>query len=116
MNYTRQDQIEEQAIDFITKHPKAWALFVSFTFEAINKGFETYSAYAICERMRWEMTFFSEAPTEFKLNNNYRPYFARWFMAQYPEHKGFFRLRKLISTEKEPCTMPELTLVDFPYI
>ena len=81
MNYTRQDQIEEQAIDFITKHPKAWALFVSFTCEASNKGFEIYSSYAIGERMLWEMTFFSEAPTEFILNNIYRPYFAPWFMA-----------------------------------
>ena len=116
MNYTRQDQIEEQAIDFITKHPKAWALFVSFTFEAINKGFETYSAYAICERMRWEMTFFSEAPTEFKLNNNYRPYFARWFMQTYPQFDGFFRLRKLTSKDHEPVTLPELTPADFPYI
>ena len=116
MNYTRQDQIEEQAEAFIAKHPQVWVLFVGFTFEAINAGFKTYSAYAISERMRWEMSINQATPEEFKLNNNYRPYFARWFMAQYPEHEGFFRVRKLISTEVEPYTMPELTPLDFPSI
>jgi len=116
MNYTRQDQIEENAKAFLKENPRAFGLFCQFTFEAIDKGFETYSAYAICERMRWEMTFFSDTPTEFKLNNNYRPYFARWFMQTYPQFDGFFRLRKLTSKDHEPVTLPELTPADFPYI
>jgi hypothetical protein len=116
MNYTRQEQIEDQAKAFIIKHPRAWDLFVTFTLGAINKGFKTYSAYAICERMRWEMSFNQATPEEFKLNNNYRPYFARWFMEQYPEHEGFFRVRKLISEDEEPVTMPELAPIDFPYL
>jgi hypothetical protein len=116
MNYTRQEQIEEQAEAFITKYPKAWSLFVDFTFEAITAGFTTYSGKAVIERMRWEMSFNSGAPEEFKINNNYCPYFVRWFMAQYPEHEGFFRVRKLTSIEKEPVTMPELVPFDFPYL
>jgi len=116
MNYTRQDQIEEEATAFITKHPKAWILFVGFSLEAIKAGFKTYSGKAVIERMRWEMSFNSESPEEFKINNNFCPYFARWFMAQYPEHEGFFRVRKLISTDKEPYTMPELRPIDFPYL
>lgn len=32
-------------------------------------------------------------PTEYKINNNHTPYFARHFMYEYPQYKGFFETR-----------------------
>ena len=117
MNYTRANQIEDQAKDFITRHPRVWELFCDFTFEMIGRGFKNYSAYAISERIRWELdSAGDDGQSNFKLNNNYRPYFARWFMDQHPEHEGFFRIRKLTSEESDPSTLPELGPQDYPYI
>lgn len=114
MKYTRADQIEEAAKSFLIEHPQVWEMFKKFTFELIDRGFQHHSAYAVCERIRWELDHVGgDGVSEFKLNNNYRPYFARWFMEEHPEYEGFFRIRKLTSSEDEPSSLPELTPQDF---
>lgn len=67
--------------------------FKRLTLKTIAKGFSNYSAKGIFEVLRWE-TGVSETGGEFKINNNYTPYYARMFMNEYPQYEGFFRLRK----------------------
>ena len=43
------------------------------------------------------------------INNNYKPFYARRFMACYPQHEGFFRTRKQTSEDKDATNLPELT-------
>ena len=31
-----------------------------------------------------------DGTTQFKINNNYAPYYSRRFMKMYPQHDGFF--------------------------
>ena len=110
---TRYDELREECVAFNAKYPAVWELFVKFTFDRINRGFEHYSAYAIFERIRWET---DQAPTpdsEFKLNNNFRPFYARAFMKVYPEYDGFFRLRKQTSKEKTAVNLPPLGPNDY---
>jgi len=114
---TRKDELEESALEFHRRNPKVWALFIDFTQQMTDRGFRNYSAYAIFERIRWETDEADdEGRSTFKVNNNHRPYYARWYMQAFPEHRGFFRLRELTSETETPKNLPELTPKDFPYV
>ncbi len=92
---TRHDEMLEQAKKYHKDHPEVWDAFVDFTFDRIKKGYNNYSVYSIMERIRWDMgQIGGDGITEFKIGNNHRPFYARWFMEQYPEHAGFFRTRQ----------------------
>ena len=113
---TRKDEIEAAAKQFALQNPKVWEMFEQFTLEAIGKGFKHYSTNSIFQRIRWETDIPDEyGDSTFKINNNYAPYYARWFMTVYPEYDGFFRTRSLSTEDKDPVGRPELTPADFPY-
>jgi len=72
-------------IDFKTydnENPEIWEKFKWFSFQAKAKGFKRYSANGIFELIRWHsMTAGNDG---FKINNNYRPDYARKMMRMYP--------------------------------
>jgi len=105
---SRHDQLKQEVIRFHAKHPIVWDLFVQFTFERIAKGFEHYSSKGIFERIRWETAAPNHDPADFKLNNNYTPFYARAFMKKYPKYVGFFRTRKQISKGGPAVSLPAL--------
>jgi hypothetical protein len=104
----RHEEIRQQVINFNRENPDVWKLFSKFTFERIDRGFKNYSVNAIFERIRWEKDAGGDGVTSFKLNNNYRAFYARAFMRKYPEHDGFFRTREQVSKELPPVNLPEL--------
>jgi hypothetical protein len=90
----RFEEMRQDVIQFNRKHPDVWRLFCGFTFDMINRGFMNYSVNAIFERIRWEIDAGGDGVTSFKLNNNYRAFYARAFMrvsTQKSQHDGFFR-------------------------
>jgi hypothetical protein len=74
-------------------NPEIWRLFVQFTFVMIRRGFVHYSARAVLHRVRWETATPLADQSEFKINNNWSPYYARKFHDAYPRYAGFFRNR-----------------------
>ena len=108
MSESRLDEMREQVQRFHENNPDVWRLFCGFTFDRINLGFKNYSANAIFERIRWEKDVGGDGAVQFKLNNNYRAFYARRFMKAYPEHDGFFRTREQISEAKEATQLDEL--------
>lgn len=111
---TRLQEMHDQAFEFHKENPKVWELFVKFTFEVIERGFQHYSVNGVFERIRWESDWAdADGRSTFKLNNNHRPFYARWFMARFPEHRGFFRLREMPSALKPATNLPELTPKDY---
>lgn len=74
-------------------NPEVWRLFELFTYSMIKRGFAHYSARAVLHRVRWETATPLEDETQFKVNNNWSPYYARKFHAVHPDHAGFFRNR-----------------------
>ena len=114
---TRKDELEDAAKEFHLAHPQIWRLFVKFTREIADRGFKNYSAQAIFERIRWETDQADdEGRSTFKLNNNHRSFYARWYMNTFPEHRGFFRIRAMASKKQPARGLPELTPKDFPYV
>lgn len=47
---------------------------------------------ALRERARWEIAFVT-SDTDYKINNNYTPFYARLIMAENPDLAGLFDLR-----------------------
>jgi len=83
-------------IDFKTydeENPKIWALFVHYASQAKQKGFTRYSANGIFEVIRFHTGV--SGNDGFKINNNYRPDYARKMEEMFPEFKGFFQKRQL---------------------
>tara|TARA_R110000851_G_scaffold214640_1_gene367384 strand:- start:284 stop:637 length:354 start_codon:yes stop_codon:yes gene_type:complete len=109
MSESRLDEMRKQCTSFHEQHPEVWGLFVRFTFEMINKGFQNYSAqHGIFARIRWEMDAGGNGVNQFKINNNYSAFYARRFMKVYPEHDGFFRTREQTSEAQEATHLDEL--------
>lgn len=106
---SRYDEMRDQARAFHQAHPKVWELFCKFTRERIARGFKNYSVNGVFERIRWETDQVDvDGKNSFKLNNNFRPFYARGFMVKFPQHDGFFRIRKQISKNEPATHLPPL--------
>ena len=114
MSDSRFEEMQFEVAAFHKKHPEVWKLFVRFTQQRIGHGFSHYSVNAIFERIRWETDVAVDGASSFKLNNNYRAFYARRFMRLHPEHVGFFRTRKQLSKDDLPANRPPLGPDDFP--
>ena len=111
---TRLEELREACQRFHEANPDVWELFVKFTNDRIGLGFKNYGANAIIERIRWETDSGSTDSSQFKVNDHFPPFYARRFMAMYPEHKGFFRLRKQTSQDDPALNRGELGPDDYP--
>jgi len=80
--------------EFHKENPHVYEVFKRFTFEAIGAGRNRFGAWMIWNRMRWYTTIETRGEA-FKLNNNHIAYYARMFMADFPQHDGLFRTRKV---------------------
>lgn len=81
--------------EFATYHrenPQVYAKLRQYAFEAKAAGRQHFGINMIHERVRW-YTNVESVGDKWKLNNNYRPYYARLLMAQEPELAGFFEIR-----------------------
>lgn len=87
------NETESRFQTYLAENPQVWEAFVKFTSEAIRAGHKRLSAEMIVNRIRWE-TMISEKNSTFKINNDFKPFFARKFMLEYPIYDGFFELRK----------------------
>ena len=76
------------------ENPQIWKAFKKYSFIAKTKRkFKNYSSKGIFEIIRWHTA--TEGNDAFKLNNNYHADYARKMMEEFPEFKGFFRVREL---------------------
>jgi|DEB19_MinimDraft_3_1074340.scaffolds.fasta_scaffold04892_3 hypothetical protein len=75
-------------------NPHVYQLFERFTWEAIKLGHKHLSAWLIVNRIRWETSIVTKGD-DFKISNDFIAYYARLFMHYHPEHKGFFRIKRL---------------------
>jgi hypothetical protein len=106
---TRHKQLREQFLQFDREHPEVYQYVVKFTFDRINRGFKQYSVYAVIEQVRWHLARVGgDGLNEFKINNNFRPFYARKFMNEHPEFEGFFETRAQTS-RMHPAKYPGTT-------
>jgi hypothetical protein len=81
-------------LEWHRQNPHVYRLFKEFTFAAIRRGHKRLSAWLVVNRIRWE-TSVETLGGDFKISNNFIAYYARLFMEEYPEFKGFFMTKPL---------------------
>lgn len=81
--------------EFDAENPAVYQYFIRFSREVKSRGHARYSAYAVMHRIRWFVAIETTAE-DFKINNNWGPFYARKLMREYPaEFEGFFELRQM---------------------
>lgn len=87
------DRREEGFWNFHLKNPEIWRLFQKFCAELTQAGRKRYSARAIFHRIRWHYAISTTDP-EFKICNNWSPFYAKMWLTLNPHHPNFFQLKK----------------------
>jgi hypothetical protein len=79
-------------------NPKVWELFKKFAYDMKNSGREKYSAEIIVNQIRWHYDISSKGDDVFKINNDFKPMYARMLAHKYPKDFGdFFQFRTVRS-------------------
>ena len=86
--------LEETAFDrFHSDNPRVYQVLVRLAREWVNRfGSHKLGVATLYETARWEISIATK-DADFKLNNNFRAYYARLLMAQEPDLAGLFDLR-----------------------
>jgi hypothetical protein len=68
------------------------------TRELVNRGRGKIGIKMLFEVLRWNYYMTTSDPnSDFKINNNYAPYYARLILERHPEWDGIFELRSIRS-------------------
>ena len=88
----------QEFAEFHTENPEVWRLFQDFTKQVVCSGHRKYAVASIVERIRWHTTV-DTSGVDFKINNNFRAYYARLFRLKHPELDLF---RNRVSAADDP--------------
>jgi hypothetical protein len=111
---TRHEELQQKVREYHKKHPEVWDLFVRFSFELLEKGYRHYSVSGVFDRIRWEQGVGEDGVSDFKIGNNFKPFYARAFMKKHPEAEGFYRLRYQ-NTKDKPARESEVSPCQLSY-
>ncbi len=87
------DPLAEKFQDFHEANPLVYAQLRDLALKMRRTGRERYSIWGLFNVLRWHRAL-ETTDDDFKLNNNYTPYYARLLMKKEPELEGFFHTRQ----------------------
>ena len=100
MNYKKELRVyiltsknAKKARDFDRQNPDFYKILNRLVADAKKAGINKYGIKGLFEVMRWHYQI-EKRNGDFKVNNNYAPYFARKLMAQFDGLDGFFDIRE----------------------
>lgn len=77
-------------------NPQVYTALESMTRQLVNRGRTKIGIKMLFEVLRWEYYMNTNDPnSDFKINNNYAPYYARLLLQKHPEWDGIFELRAI---------------------
>ena len=79
-------------------NPHIFKAFEDQALKAIEKGKTKLSAKLIINWIRWH-EFLESSDMNFKINDAYQSYYARFFIDKYPQYSDVFEFRKLRNEE-----------------
>lgn len=87
---------EEKFSVFHVSNPHVYRELVKLTASAHARGRKKIGIKMLFEILRWNYYMATDDPnSEFKINNNYAPFYARLIMSEQPEFDGIFELREM---------------------
>lgn len=96
------DSLSNRWWSFHGRHPEVYVGLVHLARQARRRGMERLGISMIYEVLRWQTMMGAEVPHEeqFKLNNDYRAYYARFIMETCPDLDGIF-MKRAVSADRE---------------
>lgn len=90
-NTQLQINFDQKSIKYHEENPHVYEAFKKIVFKAMLKGYKRWSANGVFEVLRYRSAI--RGNDEYKINNNYRAFYARLFIKDFPQHKDFFQTR-----------------------
>lgn len=78
---------------FHKDNPEVYQHVKTATRELVNQGFEQIGTMLLFEMVRYHPKFRTGTNEKWKLNNTYKPFYARMLTHEYPELKGMIKTR-----------------------
>jgi hypothetical protein len=92
----------EAFLRYHAENPQVYEALKHFALEAKAAGRERMGINAVHERVRW-YTSVEAQHDSFKVNNSWRPFYARLLMQHVPELAGFFETRRAEADKDLPA-------------
>ena len=80
------------AAQWIDANPRAMDIFERMAMRRVDAR-KRFGMKQLAEVVRWEMTIDMQPGEDFKVNNNYVSYLARWLIAKHPELSDLIETR-----------------------
>ncbi len=87
--------LEDRFWEFHEANPDVYRRLRALALQMRRRGVVRYGMAGLFEVLRWEHAMQTSDPEGFKLNNDYRSFYARLLMEREPELRGFFEVRTL---------------------
>lgn len=89
-------RLEREFEDFHRENPEVYRRLVQMSRDLVSRGHRKIGIGMLFEVLRWQHYMSTTDPhSDFKLNNNYRAYYARFIMDECPDLDGVFDVRAL---------------------
>jgi hypothetical protein len=85
--FDKSTRLWKEFLDYHSAHPEVYEHYKLEILNAIASGRDLYSSKIINEHNRWDRNY--------KISNNHTAYYARIFVEENPQYKGFFRFRPI---------------------
>lgn len=86
--------LEKQFLAFHRENPHVYDKLVELAFLLKDKKHKKIGIAMLFEQLRWLHAMQTSDMGGFKLNNNYRAFYARMIMGRNPALDGFFEIRE----------------------
>jgi hypothetical protein len=83
----------DQHAEFDRENPGIYSAVRRMALDYIAQGHRHWSVDAIMQILRHESNM-RDGSVTYKINNHHRGYLARRFLAEFPQHEGFFEIRE----------------------
>jgi hypothetical protein len=88
----------ERFEQFHNRNPQVYLALKSMTQEMVNRGRKRVGINMLFEVLRWNYYMETDDPnSDFKINNNYAPYYARLLITENSQWEKVFELRTIRS-------------------
>jgi hypothetical protein len=94
VRYDKRDSNFDRFRKFHAANPHVYRLLVKFSRLIKSRGFQQFGIARIYEHLRWTYDLETKGDEQgFRLNNNWRSFYARLIMAHERDLEGFFETR-----------------------
>lgn len=93
-----EERLEREFRAFHEANPSVYIALRDRAFELLKAGRKRYGIMALINVVRWHRALTTHGD-DYKINNNFAPFYARLLMEQEPDLAGFFEVRTSVADE-----------------